>query len=254
MSNPTPGRFVWHDLMATDVDASLEYHRKLFGWTVEEIDIPGMGKYRKLGAGEHEIGGIVPLEGAEGIPAHWIGYVTVDDVDAASQRAGSSGGQVCVPPTDIPEVGRFSVITDPTGAVVSPFRSIHGEPPEPEGPPPVGTFCWDELLTNDPEACAAFYGEVFGWTTQDFDMGELGEYVLFQRGGKGAGAGMLMMPPDAEGRPAWLPYVSVTNVDEKVEKVVELGGTVFVPPTDIPNVGRYSVTADPTGAMLAVMS
>ncbi|MHC4861624.1 MAG: VOC family protein [Planctomycetota bacterium] len=253
MSTPTTGRFVWHDLMATDVEASRDYHEKLLGWSVEEMQIPGMGTYRKLRAGDEEIGGIVPLDEQAGVPPHWIGYVTVDDVDAAATRAGGVGGQACVPPMDIPEVGRFAVLTDPVGAVTSPFRGLHGDPPECEGAPAAGTFCWDELLTSDPEKCASFYAEVYGWTTRETDMGEMGKYVIFGRGEKDAG-GMMLMPPDAQGRPGWLAYVAVPDVDASVVTVTELGGTIFIPPTDIPNVGRFTVTADPTGAMLGLIS
>jgi predicted enzyme related to lactoylglutathione lyase len=52
-------------------------------------------------------------------PSHWMSYVAVTDVDATAQRVEELGGKICVPPTDIPKVGRFCVITDPTGATIS---------------------------------------------------------------------------------------------------------------------------------------
>jgi hypothetical protein len=82
-------------------------------------------------------------------------------------------------------------------------------------------------------------------------MGEMGTYHLLKRGGADAG-GMLAMPPGAEGPSSWLPYVAVDDVDSTTDRVEELGGRIFVPPSDIPGVGRFSVTADPTGASIAL--
>jgi len=64
-------------------------------------------------------------EGWGNIPPHWMVYVEVEDCDAVAKRAESLGGQVQVPPTDIPSVGRFSIISDPSGATFSVIRPIH---------------------------------------------------------------------------------------------------------------------------------
>jgi hypothetical protein len=55
----------------------------------------------------------------QGVPPHWMIYVTVANCDERAARAGQLGGQICVPPTDIPNVGRFAVIADPQGAAFS---------------------------------------------------------------------------------------------------------------------------------------
>jgi predicted enzyme related to lactoylglutathione lyase len=83
------------------------------------------------------------------------------------------------------------------------------------------------------------------------DMGGTGKYWIFSHGGKDR-AGMMKMPAKAMAPPNWLPYVAVENVDATAARTPELGGRVYVPPTDIPGIGRFAVTADPTGAALAV--
>ena len=247
---PAVGQFTWHDLMTTDFARAVEYYGALFGWKTYAAELGEFGTYTSIQAGEQFIGGIVPLDPSHGIPSHWVGYVLVDDVDAACERAAASGGKACVPPFDIPTVGRTAVIEDPSGAIISPFTFSHPAMPVPERPP-IGTFCFDELLTTDPDAAARFYGAVFGWTTTQHDFGKWGTYTLFRSGSKDAG-GMLKMPADATGRPAWLPYVLVASVDEQAARVPGLGGKVFVQPSDIPGIGRFSVTADPTGATIAL--
>ena len=251
---PAPdGTFVWHDLMSTDPAGSQAFYSKLFGWNYEEITIEGIGNYPMIRVGESMIGGVVPLE-AEGVPSHWMGYVSVADVDAAAKTAAESGGQICVPGTDMPNIGRFAVITDPSGAAVSLWKSAEGGMTEPEKPA-TGTFVWNELLTNDPAACTDFYPKIFDWKHESMAMpGPGGEmtYHLFKRTDQKEGSGMMQMPPGAEAPSHWLPYVAVEDVDASVEQAKGLGANVYCEPTDIPNVGRFAVLADPQGATFAV--
>ncbi|MHC4135207.1 MAG: VOC family protein [Planctomycetota bacterium] len=244
------GRVVWHDLMTTDIDRAAEFYTQLFGWQLNDVDMGG-GTYKMIRSGETDIGGLMPVEESHGVPSHWTAYVTVDDVDAAVQRANAQGGETLVPTTPIPNVGAFAVIKDPKGACISPFKSDHPDTPESDAPPPAGQFCWDELLTTDPDGAARFYGELFGWTDEPMDMGETGIYHVMKRGER-FGGGIMKMPPQAEAPPHWLSYVAVEDVDQWAGKVTELGGQIFCPPTDIPNIGRFAVAADPTGGMFAI--
>jgi uncharacterized protein len=113
------GAFSWCELMTTDVEAAKAFYTKLFGWDSEAMSIPGM-TYTVVKAGGKGIGGImtIPKE-AKGAPPMWGAYVTVDDVDLTARTAEKLGAKLLVPPTDIPTVGRFCVIQDPQGAVIS---------------------------------------------------------------------------------------------------------------------------------------
>lgn len=245
------GRFVWHDLMTNDPAAAVRFYTELFGWQTREVEMGGMGKYTFFNAGGRENGGMVAMDPAQGIPAHWLSYLTVDDVDALIQRAGELGLEVKFPPTDIPDVGRFSVVADPTGAHFAAFKATRPALPDPEGPAPPGAFCWNELLTKDPARAAEFYASVCGWVGREQEMGELGTYTLFRRGERDV-AGMIPMPDGAEAPAAWLLYIAVEDPDATAEKIESLGGKLFVQPADISGVGRFAVAADPTGAMFAI--
>jgi predicted enzyme related to lactoylglutathione lyase len=85
------------------------------------------------------------------------------------------------------------------------------------------------------------------------DMGAAGTYYIVSSAGKDV-AGMLQMPPDAGATPFWLGYVAVEDVDRSTARLQELGGIVHVKPSDIPNVGRFAVTADPQGASVALFT
>jgi predicted enzyme related to lactoylglutathione lyase len=245
------GRVVWHELMTTDIEKASAFYEELFGWQLQDVEMGG-GTYRMIRSGETEIGGMMQLDESHGgAPTHWMAYVTVDDVDAAVKRANAQGGETLVPTTPIPNVGAFAIIKDPSGACISPFKSVHADLPESDEPKPAGQFCWDELLTTDPEGSVRFYGELFGWTHETMDMGESGTYHVMKRGER-YGAGIMKMPPDAQAPPHWLSYVVVEDVDQGAEKVTQLGGQIWCQPMDIPTVGRFAVGSDPTGGVFAL--
>lgn len=117
-----------------------------------------------------------------------------------------------------------------------------------------GAFSWNELMTSDPEAATRFYGQLFGWSFDAMNMGgDTGTYHV-AKVGETSIAGMMKMPAGGPPMPpAWGSYVTVANLDETVGKVVALGGSVVMPPMDVPKVGRMAVIADPQGAVLSLM-
>lgn len=119
---PANGDFCWYELATTDAEAAKKFYSELLGWEYKAGDVEGVA-YNEIVANGRPAGGIHQM-GAEfgGAPPHWMAYVAVDDVDASARRVEELGGRVCVPPTDIPKVGRFCVINDPTGATISLIR------------------------------------------------------------------------------------------------------------------------------------
>src|SRR5206468_9124364 len=106
------------------------------------------------------------------------------------------------------------------------------------------------------EAAKAFYAEVVGWGAQDASMPGKG-YTLFTAGGGShhAVTGLMELPETARktgAKPTWVGYVGINDVDTTTDRIKRLGGTVHVPPTDIPDISRFSVFADPQTARLAL--
>ena len=116
---PAHGSFCWNELGPTDADAAKKFYSELLGWEFKSGDVEGFA-YSEIVAAGRPSGGIYKLGTEFGqAPSHWMSYVAVDDVDASAAKVESLGGKVCVPPTDIPHVGRFCVVNDPTGATIS---------------------------------------------------------------------------------------------------------------------------------------
>jgi len=116
-----PGRFCWNGLVTNDVASAKQFYSELFGWQMEDA-VCGEVNLTILSVDGDEIGDIMemPADTSE-VPPMWGGYVTVDDVDASAAKAEQMGGAICVPVQDIPDCGRFCVIKDPQGAMLSLF-------------------------------------------------------------------------------------------------------------------------------------
>jgi predicted enzyme related to lactoylglutathione lyase len=246
----TSGQFVWYDLMTPDVDSAVRFYTEVVGWETQQWD--GPEAYTMWTAAGAPIGGVVPLtkeHAAAGVIPHWMAYVTVDDVDAAVTRVKKSGGTIVAEPRDIPNTGRFAVIRDPQGALIAIYR------PQNEalsGPPAVGQFSWHELTTSDADAAFAFYNSLLGWEkTSDFDMGAMGKYQMYGQHGRPYG-GMMNMPPEMKGSPAWLCYVRVLDVKAATEIVRKLGGQVEHGPMEVPGGDWVTLCRDPQGAPFAI--
>ena len=115
-----------------------------------------------------------------------------------------------------------------------------------------GKFIWYELLTNDLESAGAFYGKVAGWPVQESGSSVM-EYRMLGIGGVMVG-GLMQIPAGSGLRPCWLGYVGVGNVDQAIAEITGAGGRLYMPATDIADVGRIAMLADPQGASLYVMT
>ncbi|HEY3696921.1 VOC family protein [Phenylobacterium sp.] len=246
---PTPA-FIWYELMTTDVKAAEAFYTKVVGWTAKDAGGPNAG-YTLLLTPAGGVAGMMPaFEG--GPPPVWMGYVAVDDVDARTRKVSELGGSVHKPPQDIPEVGRFSVVADPQGAVFMLLQPT-GEGTTPRGgPQEPGYFGWRELTAADSEAALDFYVELFGWTTlEPFDMAPMGKYRLFAAGGPEPHGGMMTKPADIP-RPFWSYYVQVDSIEAAKGRVESAGGQVINGPLEVPT-GQWILQAvDPQGAMFCL--
>ncbi len=253
MSNQ--GRFTWYELMSTDPAAGLDFYAGLTGWTHQPFagggeDAPPYHVWMK---GEEPMAGCMQLPEeaqAQGAPSHWMGYIHCDDVDATKAKAIELGATELMA-MEMPEIGKFAVMMDPSQATICFFQPANE--PGPEQPKAAGRFTWHELYTDDYQKTFDFYSELFGWEVMDdMDMGEAGVYRIFGRNGEQMG-GMMnrpeQMPMNCSGY-----YISVASVDDAASAITEAGGTVTVPPMDVPGGDRILMGMDPQGGAFALHS
>jgi uncharacterized protein len=254
VTSHTAGTFSWPELATTDQKSAVAFYRALFGWDLNEQPLGPGETYSMFQMRGKEVAAahtMRPEERQSGAPPHWNSYVTVQNVDQTVKKAQELGATVFAPPFDVMDAGRMAVLQDPTGAVFQVWQAnkhigakILNEP---------GALCWTELTTSDTNSAEAFYTKLFGWTAKHSGAGAPMEYTEFSVGGTPS---VGMMPKPA-GMPAhvpsyWMPYFQVTSADASAARARELGGSIMVPPQDIPGTGRFAIVNDPQGAMFAV--
>jgi predicted enzyme related to lactoylglutathione lyase len=240
------GRIGWHELLTDDIAGAQEFYSKLLGWETQVFK-PGEFDYQMITSGGVGHGGYLPKEQfAPEAPTFWLAYVYVQSVDEIASRTKAGGGTIVAGPMEIPEVGTILVVADPFGATIATMQ------PFGEAPLPQGVFAWDELLTSDVEESKGFYESLFGWSTEDMDMGGMGTYTIFRLGDQQI-AGAMLSPAQDPSPPHWQTYIGADDVDATTAKARDLGASILVEPMDIPgNMGRFSVIADPTGGVVGL--
>ena len=247
------GRFVWYELMTTDMEAAKAFYTKVVGWGTEDASMPGMA-YTLFTVGGASVGGLMGLPEAAkklGERPSWIGYVGVADVDATAERIKLLGGAVHVPPQNMLDISRFSVVADPqmaTLALLQWLRPRREQPAELSAP---GRIRWHELLAADWEKAFAFYGELFGWQKGNPDIDAMGAYQPFSAGGQTIG-GMFTKPPTVP-VPFWLYYFNVGNIDAAAKRVEAGGGQIFEGPLHVSGDSWIVQCTAPQGAMFALV-
>ncbi len=251
--NYLPGKFVWFEHVSNDAAKARAFYGALYGWTSNAMQM-GDQPYHTImnGAEPRAIGGF--RAAAPGMPSHWSSYLSVVDVDTAYAAATASGATSLIQPMDFGAVGRGCAIADPSGAAVCLWKGAQGDP-EDVDMAPIGGWFWNELFSKDVKQAVAFYEKVLGFTHDEMDMGPQGTYYILKDAGGQMRGGATQQPPGTPIPSNWLPYVHVADCDATVAKATQLGAqSIMMPPTDIPNVGRFAVLMDPTGAAIAVIT
>ena len=249
------GKFVWYDQMSNDLPGAEAFYSKVVGWKLAPNTMNDQ-RYTILQAGDSGIGGLMPIpEDARkaGAQAMWMGYIWVDDVDAAGKRVSAAGGRILRGPMDIPNVGRFAVAGDPHGAGFIIFRADRDDGPPPPATGTPGMIGWRELHAGDGNSDFAFYSGLFGWTKGEaMDMGPMGTYQIFNIDGQMAG-GIMTKTADMP-MPMWLYYINVEAIDAAAERVKASGGKVVHGPMEVPG-GQWTLQGlDPQGALFALVA
>lgn len=247
------GKFAWYELMTGDPKAAGKFYSDVVGWGTQEIPSPDGNPYAVFNLGQVGMAGMLKLDGHTG----WIGYISVDDVDAHVEKMTAAGGKVWKPATDIPGMLRFAVMSDPQGAAIAVYTPNAAMPmPQRPLPPAAGTIGWHELHTTDLEGGFDFYQKLFGWSkVQDMEMGGMGVYRIFDEGDhKEMGSGGMMKKAAQIPVSSWAFYFSVDSIGAAVERVKAGGGKVLHGPQEVPGPSWIINGQDPQGAMFSLVS
>jgi uncharacterized protein len=267
-----PGVPCWIDTAQPDPRAAVAFYGDLFGWDFTD-EMPPDSPVRYF-VGRLRGGKVAAVTSSrDGAPPAWHTYIAVADADETAARVTGSGGHLIMPPMDMSDAGRMAVFTDPARAALRAWQAGQHRGAERVNEP--GTWNWSDLNTRDMTAAKAFYAAVFGWEASAVDFGS-GEAYMLRRPGYGdflerdnpgirqihmdAGAPegftdaiAWMQPMSGDQSPDtasshWSVTFSVDDPDAIASRAAQLGGTVTVPPFDVP-FARTAVITDPQGAV-----
>ncbi len=257
--NNSSGAFIWYELITPDPVGAKAFYDAVVGWTIEPQP-SGEMDYRMIGRADGGLaGGVMRLTddmASHGARPVWLGYINVDDVDSRVASIEKAGGKVLLPAFDIPDIGRIAMVADAQDA---PFYVMKPIPPagrEKEASDVFSTdqpgrVSWNELSTTDPAAARQFYGDQFGWVSNDFmDMGEMGQYRFLDHHGVRIGALCGVM----EGQqPKWRYYFRVPSISAAKDIAEQKGGTIAIGPHQVPTGDYIIIGTDPQGAEFALV-
>ncbi|MBZ4419407.1 VOC family protein [Myxococcus sp. RHSTA-1-4] len=241
----TAGAFVSYDLRTPDLEAAQAFYTGLLGWQVQRS-----GESRVFLAGTQRVGELMALPErarAQGAPAHWLGHIGVEDVDAAARRFVALGGQMLGPVQQPAPGQRVSIFKDAQGAVFAMSSGREGAG--------LDVVAWHELNTTDREHAWASYSGLFGWrATGALELGpQVGTYQMFTWDGAGRDVGAMVNTARLPSiHTHWLFYLTVEDLDATLVKLRALGGRVLNGPMQVPGGDRVAQCEDPQGAAFAL--
>lgn len=243
-----PGTPCWVDLAVNDLERAKIFYGTLFGWEIL-TGPPESGGYSMAMVEGRQVAGIGPKQDPSQ-PTAWTTYLAVASAAETADKIRSAGGAVHVEPFDVMDAGRMAIVADPAGAVFGLWESQAHTGVDIANVP--GTLVWNETLNPDFEGTKKFYAEVFGYDYGDMSSGDL-QYATIKVDGRDV-AGIGGLPPGgpADAPASWTAYFGVTDTDDAVSTVVELGGEALQPPEDSPY-GRMATVRDDQGATFTIV-
>jgi uncharacterized protein len=233
--------------MTTDAEAARTFYGDLFGW---EFDIgpAETGYYSTALLDGKRVAGVFSMDADH--PPVWTTYLATSDADATADAAARAGGTIAQPTMDVMDLGRMTVIQDPTGGTFGTWQAgTHiGYQLANES----GAVVWNEFLTRAYGDAKDFYASVFSYGYTEIGDDSF-QYATIEVDATTVG-GIGTLPDDVPPQvpPHWRVYFAVDDADETVAKAVSIGAEVRRPAMDMPY-GRHADLADPQGAMFSII-
>jgi predicted enzyme related to lactoylglutathione lyase len=237
--------FCWYELRTKNVEAARAFYTDVVG-----LDIRDEAGRLGLRVGGHLVGEVSTLPeraAALGAPSHWLGHISVPDVEAAAHRWVALGAERLGPSRRSPDGTDVAIVRDPFGTVVA--LTSRTQPEAHVGP------AWHELHTQDHQRASSMYADLFGWRpTEAFDLEhKRGTYQMFSWPGAAHSVGGMLSSVRWPGvHPHWLFYFQVDDLDRSLRETVSRGGSVSDGPHVMPSGARVAPCEDPQGAAFAL--
>jgi len=246
-NNYTYGQVVWRELATPDPEVSLEFYKKVFGWTFVKTD-GNERNYWLIKNNGKSIGGMFELKDKNPeAGGEWVCSISVPSLTDALTNVKSNGGKVVVGPLDLEGRGNLALINDPQKAQMILLHSASGDPIQDRSID--NQWLWSELWSNEVKQSQNFYGKLLNATIEKRKDDDREYTVLENNGEKILG---IIENPAENVRSHWLQYIRVSDVNSIFEKAKTAGAKVLIAPSPEIRMGTVAVLLDPTGAPFAI--
>lgn len=247
-----PGKFIWIDLVTSNMDAARNFYSRMFGWEFRRVGDAATG-YSLVLNGGRPVGGVVDVTARPNVPAvpRWVAYISVPDVAAAQKAIVAAGGRQLVAAKTFPKRGEQAVFADSEGAVFGVIKSDAGDPADFLAEQ--GDWIWIQLLSRDVQKATGFYRAFAGYeVVENTESSRKNQFLLVS--GTFARAAVSQLPANRpKAPPMWLPFVRVENLAQSLTVAQQLGGGIAVMPRASVFDGRMAVVTDPSGALVGLL-
>lgn len=243
-----PGQVVWRDLVSPDPKKAADFYKKVFGWTVEKTGSDDNPYWVFKNHGKRIAGMFEMTEAKKDAGGEWISYVSVNSVEDAAAMTGTSGGAVLREPVEMEGRGTAALLSDAQKAIFAVIRSTDGDPPA-SREALANEWLWSELWSTDADASENFYKKLLKAEVESKEIDSI-TYKLVNKDGRRC-LGIIKTPAEKT-RSYWLQYIKVADVEGALQRAVDEGATVLIPPTKRIRNGSVAVLLDPVGAPFAI--
>jgi uncharacterized protein len=252
------GSWLWYEIITPDPQGAKEFYEAVVGWNIQTSHADNADYGFITCADGGMAGGILRLNqdmADHGARPCWMGYIGVDDCDAAVTAAQAAGGKCLMAARDIPMAGRVAMLADPDGAayyIMTPTPPPGGGESTAFSTALMGRCSWNELGADDGDTSLEYYTKLYGWSRPaPMDMGPMGMYHFIDHDGGGIGA-VYTKPPEMPFA-SWNHYFRVANIGVAKTLVEANGGTVIMGPQEVPGDDWIIMGIDPQGAHFALV-
>ena len=237
------GKLVWADLYTGDVEASLKFYQKTFGWTVKAF-AKEQAKYHLLYDNGQAIAGVLARDSKRNKTdnALWVGSIDTDNVSSRSELAAKNKATIILAPHDFKLYGKRAVLADPQGGVIA---LLELDLTNKNHQKISNKWDWAQLFSTDTKQAALFYQDTFGYTLEPINS-KKDSFFLIQA--EMVQASIVKLPESFEQRDRWVNFIEVENINTTLTKATTNGATVIYQPSGI----GLAIISDPNGALLGL--
>jgi len=237
------GKLIWADLYTSDVEASLNFYTKTFGWTVKKFGANNE-RYHLLYSADKAVAGVLARSAQRNKTekALWIGSFATENVQTTVTRAANNNAVIILKPHDFALYGKRAVIADPQGGIVALLDINNHEKAQQK----MGyKWNWAQLFSVNPSNAASFYQDSFHYTVEEVTNNK-GSYYLSQQ--DEIIASIVKLPASFEQRDRWVNFVDVANLIETLNRAKKNGAEIIYQPEG----AQLAIIIDPNGAFIGL--